>query len=279
MKDISIKIGKIIGWSLLGILLFAFSLEIFGAWHDEWSGYNASMYVSDGTCNIAVIPVQGEVIGYETLYSEADSHDSVSPEDVRLALSRAESDPYIAGILTRLDSHGGSPVGGEAITDAFMQSSMPVVALVGDYAASSGYMIATGADTIIASPFSDIGSIGVTMSYLDMSKSNSDLGYEFVDLSSAPYKDYGNPDRPLTAQEKALLKRDLAIYHDAFVAMVAKNRDMPVEEVTKLADGSSMPANLALEAGLIDTIGNLATAKIWFAEQLGISEDEVVFCE
>src|SRR5690606_19084068 len=126
----------------------------------------------------------------ESVYSEADAYDAVSPEDVRAALARAESDPFIHGVLVRLDSPGGSPAGGEAITDALKGSSMPVVALVGDRAASSGYMIATGADTIIASPFSDVGSIGLTMSYLDTSRYNREHGYEYVELTSAPYKDY-----------------------------------------------------------------------------------------
>ncbi len=279
MKDISIKIGKIIGWSLLGILLFAFSLEIFGAWHDEWSGYNASMYVSDGVCNIAVIPVHGEIIGYKEVYSETDSYNAVSPENIRAAVSQAEGDPYIQGVVFRVDSPGGSPAGGEAIMHAVQNISLPSVALVGDYAASSGYMIASGADTIIASSFSDIGSIGVTMSYLDTSNSNDDLGYEFVELSSAPYKDYMNPDRPLTEEEKELLKRDLAIYHDAFVDLIAKNRNLPRETVATLADGASMPASLALEHKLIDSIGNADTARAWFAEKLSLPAEEIILCE
>ncbi len=56
---------------------------------------------------------------------------------------------------------------------------------------------------IISSPLADIGSIGVNMSYLDYSRQNEEQGIDYVTLSSGKFKDYTNPDRPLT------LKREL----------------------------------------------------------------------
>lgn len=139
--------------------------------------------------------------------------------------------------------------------------------------------MATGADTIIASPFSDVGSIGVTMSYLDYTQQNRAEGIEFVSLSSAKFKDYGSPDKIMTAEERSLLERDLKIYHDEFVKQVAENRDMSLEDVEKLADGSTMPGSLALEAGLIDSLGDRETVREWFAQELGLDSEEVVFCQ
>lgn len=279
IKEILMKAGKVLVLSALGLVLFASALELFGLWHDEWSGYNASLVVSDGICNIAVIPVNGEIIGYENAYSEAESYNMVSPEDVRMILNKAKEDPLIRGVLVRIDSVGGSPVGGEVISRMLKDTSYPVVALTGDVAASSGYLIATGADTIISSPLSDIGSIGVTMSYLTNFKQNEYDGLEYVSLTSAPFKDYMSPNKPLTDEERSLLERDLKIYHDAFVAMVSENRNLPLEDVAQLADGASMPANLALEAGLIDALGNESDARAWFAETLNLPLEEVILCE
>jgi len=62
------------------------------------------------------------------------------------------------------------------------------------------------------------------------------------------------------------------------VAEVAENRNLPIETIAKLADGSSMPGKLALEAGLIDAVGNREVARAWFANQLGMSPEEIVFC-
>lgn len=58
---------------------------------------------------------------------------------------------------------------------------------------------------------------------------------------------------------------------------VTKNRNLPVEEVAKLADGSSMPSRLALEAKLIDALGDKETIRQWFAEKLNITLKEVYF--
>ena len=60
---------------------------------------------------------------------------------------------------------------------------------------------------------------------------------------------------------------------------VAENRKMPVEDVAKLADGSSMPGILALEHGLIDALGNQDSTRAWFANKLGVSPAEIKFCE
>jgi protease IV len=155
----------------------------------------------------------------------------------------------------------------------------PNAAYIIDSGTSAAYLIASAADTIIASPFSDVGSIGVTMSYLDYSKQNTTEGIEYISLTSGKFKDYGSPDKPLTADERVLFERDLAVWHDEFVNHVATNRNLPVEDVAKLADGSSLPGKLALEAKLVDYLGDKEVAKMWFAEQLDIPVEEVFFCE
>lgn len=238
----------------------------------------------DGWCNIAVLSAQGTIISYAGAdkdgYSmENDLPMSTNPDDFSYMLRRAEADPYVFGVLVRVDSSGGSPVGAEVIANTLKRSPLYSAALVGDIAASAGYLIASGADTIIASPFSDVGSIGVTMSYVENTQQNQMDGLNFVSLSSAEFKDYGSPDKPLTFAERALLERDLKIYHQYFVDLVAENRALPVETVEALADGSSMPGALALEHGLIDMLGDQETARAWFAEQLDLSPEEVVFCE
>jgi protease-4 len=126
---------------------------------------------------------------------------------------------------------------------------------------------------------SDVGSIGITMSYLDNVEKNRKEGLNYVSLSTGKYKDYGNPDKSLTQEERALIERDLKIVHDEFVKAVAENRKLPVEDVAKLADGSSMPGTLALEKKLIDALGDQESARKWFAEQLEIPLADVGFCE
>src|SRR3990167_10495750 len=237
---------------------------------------------ADASCNIAVIPIVGEIIPYVGAEKDGSGNEfppTTNADDVLSALRAAETNSNIRGILVRIDSGGGSGVPAEIIANALKRTPLPVVALIREMGASAAYLVATGARTIIASPFSDIGSIGVTMSYVENATKNAQEGLQYVPLASAQFKDYGNPDKPLTQDERALLERDLKIYHEQFVKQVAENRNMPVEQVAKLADGSSMPGTLALENGLIDTLGDQETARAWFAEQLEISAEEVVFCE
>jgi len=282
MRTIRREILTIALWSIAGMSVFSAGLWIWGVWHDEWSGYNTGLSVSDGICNIAVVPIVGNIIPYAEADQDGSENTqpfSTNPDGVLAALRAAETDPNIRGILVRIDSDGGAPVASEIIANGFKRVSLPLVALIRETGTSGAYLAATGAKTIIASPFSDIGSIGMTMSYLENTAKNTKDGLRLVSLSSGKYKDYGSPDKPLTAEERVLLERDLKIYHEQFVKEVAKNRNLSVEQVAKLADGSSMPGSLALENKLIDALGDQETARVWFAEQLKLSPEEVVFCE
>jgi protease-4 len=194
-------------------------------------------------------------------------------------LRLAENDPNIGGILVRIDSTGGTPVASEVLADAIKALSLPVVALIREYGTSGGYLAASGADAIFASPLSDVGSIGITMSYVENVKKNAEEGLSYVSLSSGRFKDAGSPNRSLTSEERALFERDLKILHDVFVQKVSENRGVPVADIAKLADGSSMPGALALEHKLIDQLGNQDSTRPWFAEKLGLSAEEIVFCE
>lgn len=277
-------IVRVVAIAVIGLATFWGGLWIWGNWNDEWSGFNAQFTVSDGSCNIAVVPIVGDITPLPLAEDASadlavDTYPTVNVDDVLQQLRRAEYDPNIEGILVRIDSLGGTPVASEILADAIKASQLPVVALIREYGTSGGYLAATGADTIFASPLSDVGSIGITMSYLDNVGKNTKDGLRYVQLSSAPFKDYGDPNKPLTAAERALLERDLKIYHNEFVRQVAENRKMTVEEVAKLADGSSMPGALALENGLIDALGNQVATRSWFAQQLGLTVPEIEFCE
>ncbi|MEK7152047.1 MAG: S49 family peptidase [Patescibacteria group bacterium] len=281
MKTLRQEIVTILLWVAAILIVFALGLQIFGSWYDEWSGFNGSFLLSDGYCNIAVIPIVGDIVAYNGAsgYVGEDAPITTSAGDVRATVQAAQDDPNIRGIFAPIDSYGGTPVASEVIANLFKASSMPIAALIGEVGTSGAYLAATGADVIFASPFSDIGSIGMTMSYLDNTEQNAENGIRYISLVSAQFKDYGTPDKSLTAAERALLERDLKIYHEQFVKEVAENRNLPVEEVAKIADGSSMPASLALENKLIDALGNEETVRAWFAEQLKMPIVEVVFCE
>ncbi|KKT86671.1 MAG: Signal peptide peptidase SppA, 36K type [Microgenomates group bacterium GW2011_GWA1_Microgenomates_45_10] len=83
------------------------------------------------------------------------------------------------------------------------------------------------------------------------------------------FKNAGDPNKPLTAEERKLFQRDLDIMLDNFISDVAHNRSIPLEEVRKLADGSSMLGTMALQNKLIDKIGGQTEVKRYLKEKIG----------
>lgn len=238
--------------------------------------YEVETKISDGTCTIAVLPVEGVLLPFHGLI---DYEMVTTPETVESFMTAVEEDKNIKGVLVEINSPGGTPVASARIAEQFKNSSLPVVGLIGDLAASGGYMVAAPTDFIIASPMSDVGSIGVNMSYVEESKKNEEDGLTYVQLTSAKFKDIGNPNRPITEEERTLLEADLALVHNEFVSLVATYREMDRDVVAGLADGSSMPGIRALEVGLVDALGGRTDAKNAFAEILQTSAENIRFCE
>jgi len=224
-------------------------------------------------CNVYGINLHGNVVTYNSndAYNDQDKIilDQTSADEVVWYVKEAQSKDNIKAIAVEIDSYGGSGEAGEEMMRAFKESKKPVVAFIRSAGLSAAYLAATGAETIFASNFSDVGSIGITMSYLQNTEKNKKDGLTFIDLSSGKYKDSGNPDRPLTSEEKQIFMRDVKIAYEYFVKLVAQNRNLDIEKVKKLADGSSVMGEQALKDGLIDKIGLLPDVENFLTEKIG----------
>lgn len=238
--------------------------------------YEVESGVSDGVCNIAVLPVEGAILPFHGL---GDFDLIVTPEMVESFMAAVEDESDIEGVLVEINSPGGTPVASERIAERFRTSPLPVVGLIGDVGASGGYLVAAATDYLIASPMSDVGGIGVNMSYVEESEKNEEEGLTYVQLTTGKFKDIGSPDRPITDEERELLLADLQIVHDEFVDIVTRYRGMERSAIEALADGSSMPGARAITTGLIDDLGGRARAQTAFAEILGLDVTDISFCE
>jgi protease-4 len=107
------------------------------------------------------------------------------------------------------------------------------------------------------------------MSYLDNVKKNEKDGLRFEQLSAGKYKDYGNPDKSLTSEERDRLLKDLNVVYKNFIAAVAENRKLPVYDVQKMADGASVLGEEAKALGLIDEIGGMEEAEKYIFDVTG----------
>lgn len=223
-------------------------------------------------CSVAGINLHGEILTYIPSHSESDpsfNSDSVASEDIIWAIRVANKDPQIKAILVEVDSGGGSPVGGEEMSTAIENSDKPVVAIIRGTGASAAYWAISSADRIFASRNSEVGGIGITRSYLNNIAKNLKDGYTYVQLSAGKYKDYGSPDKPLTNEERALFLRDINIIHTDFIEVVSKNRNIPLEEVKRLADGSTVLGGSAKALGLVDEIGGIDEVENYLEEIIG----------
>lgn len=238
--------------------------------------YDVQTTVSDGKCNVAVLPIEGTIIPYDGLTNEPLY---VTPKKIEEFLTRVENEPGIDAVLLEINSPGGTPVAAQRIASRIHGSSLPVVGLVGDIGASGGYMIAAATNYLIASPMSEVGSIGVTMSYVENAKQNTDNGLTYVQLIAGKYKDAGSPERGITKEEREMFQRDLDTVHTEFINLVAEYRHKPADDIRAIADGSTMTGKRALDSGLIDKLGGRKEAKEALANMLGKKIDEIKLCE
>ena len=221
------------------------------------------------SCNVAYIKLQGELFTYlPGDASSTDAFDQTASDDVTQSIRDASADPSIKAVILAIDSPGGDPVAGEEIESTLRDVKKPTVALIRSEGDSAAYMSASGADTIFASDFSDVGDIGITESYTDQAKQDVAEGITFNQLSIGKYKDMFDTDKPLTPDEKALVMSNLQVDYQHFIQTVATNRHMSVAKVTALADGSSLGGEAAVQAGLIDKIGNVDDVRTYLTQQL-----------
>jgi protease-4 len=235
---------------------------------------------ADGySCNIAVIPLSGQLWASQSnadAQTATDNSANVSGEEIVAELERAQDDSSIKGVVLQIDSPGGSGVGGEMIANALKRLQKPSAALILGSGDSAAYWAATGANTIIASPASDVADIGVTGSYLDQSGQNAQKGQKFIQIAAGQYKDVGNPDMPITATGQAYLQKLVDAEYQTFTKEVAANRNLPLATVQKLANGNSLNGSMAIGTGLIDQLGDAEMARQWFAMKLGKGSNPIL---
>ena len=230
---------------------------------------------TDDTCNVLAFSIKGYLSTYIPKQPADQEVDVSSSEDIVKGILLAQNDPDIKAVMLSIDSHGGDGVAGEEIASALKSFDEPSVAVIRSIGASAAYWASIGADKMYASKISDVGGIGVTASYLDESNKNTKEGYTFIELTSAKYKDTGDPKKPLTQAEKEILMSDLRKVHNVFVEDVASKRKLEVSAVQKLANGLTFVGEDALSYGLIDEIGDVASATKYLEEKIG---EKVEFC-
>jgi protease-4 len=191
----------------------------------------------------------------------------------------ADASSSVSAIVLQVDSLGGSPVAAEEIANALRRAEKPTVALIRGEGLSAAYWSSTGADAIFAAENAEVGSIGVTSSYLDRTKYDEKNGYTFHSISTGEYKDMLNSSKQLTKEEEALVRDEIGVMLENFVRTVSVNRNLSTTSVSDLATGAPFIASFAKDNGLIDAVGDKESVRGYLAELLKRPRKEIVYCD
>lgn len=187
-------------------------------------------------------------------------------------------DASIRAVVLRIDSPGGEVAPSQELYAAItrLAGEKPVVASVGSVAASGAFYAAIGADSILASPGSMVGSIGVILSYPTARVLMEKLGVEWRVYKSGRLKDMGSFAREPTEEEEEVFFALVEDVFNQFVDAVAEERGLDREAVLTLADGRVFTGRQAAEVGLIDGIGDLHAAVEMAAALGGLAPEPAV---
>lgn len=187
-----------------------------------------------------------------------DGTDNIADLINFLADVRDESN--VRAVVLRVESPGGSAAMAQELHQAIMKvrdAGKPVVVSMGNMAASAAYYVATAADRIVANPSTLTGSIGAVSRFLNFAGLAEEYGFSYETVVTGPYKDLGNPTRPMTDDERAVLMELMNDSLDEFVRVIVEGRGLGEEEVRRLADGRLYTGRQAMELGLVDDLGGL----------------------
>lgn len=180
-------------------------------------------------------------------------------------LADLKDDDQVQAVVVRIDSPGGTVVGGEELFLGLKSLSdvKPVVAVMGSTATSAAYMAALGTSHIIAREGSLTGSIGVILQTADLTGLMEKLGIKPEIVKSGPLKAQPNPMEPMSDAAREVAQGVILDMHAMFKTMVSSRRELTVDQVKTLADGRIFTGRQALKNGLIDAIGGEKEARIW----------------
>lgn len=207
--------------------------------------------------HVALVPMVG------TISSVGNTPQDMAASDNFVAtMRRLRDNKKVAAVVLRIDSPGGSAVASDRMWHAVfeMQKSKPVIASVGNMAASGGYYIAAAATKIFAEPASLIGSIGVVGGKIAAADLAQRLGIHGTTLRGSPNAAWSDPTSTFTNSERAAVQVLLDSTYKLFLNRVTLGRKLRGKALDEVAQGRLWDGQRALAGGLVDTMGGLVEA-------------------
>ena len=181
-------------------------------------------------------------------------------------------DDTVTAVVLRLDSAGGTAVGGEALYLSLrsLAERKPVVAVLGTTATSAAYMAALAADRLLARESSLTGSIGVLFQTAEFTALLEEIGVRAEAIRSGPLKAKPMPYEELDDPTRQAMRSVVSDTYEYFLRLLMERRSLDRETALTLADGRVFTGRQAVQAGLVDAVGGEEEARAWLAQAHGV---------
>jgi protease-4 len=185
-------------------------------------------------------------------------------------IKAAAGDRSVKAIVLRADSPGGDALPSDLVAREMKAAAKkkPVIVSQGQVAGSGGYWISMYGDSILASPLTITGSVGVIGAWIWDDGLGQKLGIDYDKVQRGAHADLGGgmalplvgevvPDRPMTAEERSRAEELIRALYADFVKMVAEGRGLTETQVDAVGQGRIWSGTRGKEKGLVDEIGGL----------------------
>lgn len=238
---------------------------------DYYTSISSSLKNTSASKRIAVLYAVGDIT--------EDGDDGIASDRLVPQIADLTEDESIDGLILRVNSGGGSAFASEQIWEALEQfkakTGKPFYVSMGDMAASGGYYISCGADSIYASPYTLTGSIGIfgiIPNVEPLIKGKLGVNVETVETNT------GNMPtllQAMTGDQREAMQSYVDRGYELFVKRCADGRGMTIDQIKAIAEGRVWDGTSALENGLVDKLGGLQTAINDMAMTLGTDVENI----
>ncbi|MCC7539133.1 MAG: S49 family peptidase [Deltaproteobacteria bacterium] len=228
---------------------------------------------------VAVILIDGDIVDGRSMEIPFVGIRMSGGRTIAESIDAAAADSRIGAIVVRVDSGGGSALASDQIWRAIQRARRrkPVVATMGAVAASGGYYIACGANTVWTDPSTLTGSIGIFFGKVDVSglARRVGLGVDFIDRGRRASAE--SFFRPFTRDERETLASRIALWYRLFLRRVASSRRMSRADVDQIGQGRIWSGDRAIGLGLADRRGGFMSALVDARRRGGLAPDAPVY--
>ncbi len=194
--------------------------------------------------------------------------------DIIKQINSLESDKNVKGLLTVINSPGGTYVGSKELYDSIQTigKKIPTAVYMKEMATSGGYLASLSSDKIFGNSGSITGSIGVILQSADISELLGKIGVSPIIIKSGKFKAVPNLVEQIDQDKLDYLVEIIEKMQKEFLTIVKNNREVSESVLNLVSDGRILTGREAKNLKLIDDIGNENDALDWLKNEAKVDK-------